>query len=186
MTINKKTILISIALISSLLSFGQNQTSLTTSRLDKIVIDLSAKPIHYTTNGNGSLESYSCALGYELSDKLDLRFNLDFIDFFDRTSYGYYYSGVYQNYKAMMLGVKYDFISDFNSIFKLKSDLSIVAKAGININDYQEMEGFVFDVSMRLDFNSAPYIGFGYDRHYFVDHEEGNIGGLYFTFGFDF
>jgi len=182
-----KTVLILTALLLSLTAFAQTPSNDNDTKkpLQKLIIDVGVTPFQFSLAEEGTLKSVNFALGYEITKKIDLRFNVDLNTFIDRNPFGRYAKNEFSYLTGLSLGVNYNLMDNFRFIYD-NSAIDILAKFGIDINDYSEQESFLYDISLRLKMKDLPYIGFGYNHHMFGSMLSSDMKGIYLTLGLEF
>lgn len=180
-----KIILILTAILISLTAFSQTSSNETKTPLQKIIVDVGVTPFQITLAEKGSLKSVNFGLGYEITKKIDLRFNIDLNAFIDRNPFGRYAENEYAYLTGLSLGVNYNLFDNLNLIYN-NSSIDVLAKFGIDVNDYSEQESLVYDVSLRLKMKDLPYIGVGYNHHMFGSMVYSDMKGIYLTLGLEF
>jgi hypothetical protein len=183
----KKVLIILSAVLFSLTAFSQKSEDIAKKPLQKIIFDIGVNPYQITLSDQGTLKSMNFALGYEITKKIDLRFNLDLNYFIYKNSPQNIFLPEYKisSLTGLSFGVNYSIIDDFNFIFD-NSSIEILAKFGIDINEHSEQESFLYDISTRLKMKDLPYIGIGYNHHIFGVGYLSEMNGIYITFGLEF
>jgi hypothetical protein len=180
-----KTFLILTALLLSLTAFSQTSYYVTKKPLQKLIIDVGVTPFQISLADEGTLKSVNFALGYEITKKIDLRFNVDLNIFIDRNPFGRYAKNEFSYLTGLSLGVNYNLFDHFRFIYD-NSAIDILAKFGIDVNDYSEQESFLYDISLRLKMKDLSYIGIGYNQHMFGSMSNSDMKGIYLTLGLEF
>ena len=180
-----KTILILTAILLSLTAFSQTSSNDTKTPLQKLIVDVGVTPFQITLAEKGSLKSVNFGLGYEITKKIDLRFNVDLNAFIDRNPFGRYAENEYSYLTGLSLGVNYNLFDNFKFIYD-NSSIDILAKFGIDVNDHSEQESFLYDISLRLKMKNLSYIGIGYNQHMFGSMFSSDMKGIYLTLGLEF
>lgn len=182
----KKTMLLILAVLISVAAFSQTGTDSKRTPLQKLIVDVGAIPIQVAFKDKGSLKSFNFALGYEITRKLDLRFNYDLNNFYNQNLF---FQNNNQNLitklTGLSFGVNYNVLNDVKFIYD-HSALDVLAKFGIDINDYSEQETLFYDLSVRLKMKDLPYVGIGYNHHIFDSIITRDVKGVYLTFGLEF
>lgn len=188
----KKTIVFLTAFILSFLAFSGNPEGEKRTVLQRIILDLGHSPYQVTLSDFGTMRSTQMAVGYEITQKFDLRLNVDLNTFYDFQRLGSPMDNMYVNTTALSLGVNYNIL---DGLFNGNTALDVLGKVGIDVIE-SEMQSFLFDVSTRLKFYDMPYIGIGYRQHQLdvFDLNEPpinspynhNMLAFYVTFGIEF
>ncbi|MDX1348835.1 MAG: hypothetical protein R3279_01240 [Putridiphycobacter sp.] len=177
----KKLSLVLLAFLLQISVIAQN----TRTPLQRIIFDVGATPFQLDISNVGTLKSLNFGLGYEVSKRLDIRFNLDLNAFINQNIYGPfepYIENEFSIKKGMSLGVNYAILKDFKFIYD-NSSLELLGKFGVDVNSNSEQESFLYDVSVRLKMLDLPYVGIGYNHHIMDFHD---MKGVYCTFGLEF
>lgn len=181
----KKALFIFAVILLSLTAFSQTSNNDIKKPLQKLIIDVGVTPFQINISDVGTLKSLNFALGYEITKKLDLRFNVDLNAFLNQNPLGWYAENEFLMLTGLSFGVNYNLLDDFKFIYD-NSSLDILGKFGIDMNDYSEQESFLYDISLRLKMKDLPYLGIGYNHHMFGSMSNSDMKGIYLTFGLEF
>jgi len=182
----KKTFIILTTVLLSLAAFSQESEEISKKPLQKIIFDIGVSPYQITLSDQGTLKSMNFALGYEVSKKLDLRFNLDLNYFiYTYSPQSIYFPKYYiSSLTGLSFGVNYSIIDDFNFIYD-NSSIEVLAKFGIDL-DENTQESIFYDISTKLKMKDLPYIGIGFNHHIFGTGFLSEMNGIYMTIGLEF
>lgn len=178
----KKVLFILVAVAISTSVFSQTADKNSRTVLQRVIVDVGATPFQFDLSDIGTLKSLNFGLGYEVSKRLDLRFNLDVNAYINQTYFGQFSENSYRTTRAISIGANYSILNDFNFIYK-QSSLELIGKFGADINDSSTQESLLFDLGLRLKMLDLPYVGLGF-RHHLNDF--GNMTGIYLNFGLEF
>ncbi len=162
--------------------------------LEKLVLDIGTMPVCISNPGVPGIRgmhSYSIALGYQLTNKLDLRINNElyhFVPYLNTSDDGLYFGGrpTYDRLWAWSLGANYKAFKGKSGTYMEKTSLAFVGKVGFGLfaeNNWNE--AIYYDLSVRGYLGKIPYIGLGINQIFVDDLSYSYMLSFYFTFGLD-
>jgi hypothetical protein len=152
----------------------------------KIVLDIGAIPFS-TSFGNPRMTGYNFTLGYQVIKRLDVRFNLDVYNYYDKNREPNYPLHYDEKLIGLSIGLGYVAFKGKDNSFLNHKSISFIGKfgAGISPEDSTQQTLF-FDLAARVHLGIIPYISFGFTDQMYFSEIDPDLKSLYISFGIDF
>lgn len=154
---------------------------------NKLVLDLGATPASISFGDNTQMTSYNFALGYQVIKRLDIRLNMDVMNFFDNNDQEGSNQKYYERLLGLSIGIGFIAIKGKEDSFFKNTNLGFVGKFGAGIEPASnEQKSLFFDISARAHLGKIPYFGLGINHQISDVFTGSDFTSLYFSFGIDF
>jgi hypothetical protein len=151
-----------------------------------VVLEASTVPFSFSTENDLKLTGFMYAAGYQVNEKLDMRFHVDRLLL--QQEYPSIDADTYTKLVGLSIGGNYHVFQINKKLFIPLTGISFAGKVGITATvDEMEQQSVFFDLSARTMLGRYAFLSLGLNQHFGsflgLDPVSDATGFFYFSFG---